>query len=144
MDGHNYKLHCMKEADSVMKLFSTHGLLSKRCRETSRTYKTGGETITKMFCYPEPMDIHFLYRHQLDDHNNCRHQPTGPDNLWGGGWEDSVFKFLLSVTEINTYKIYHHFKECLKRSILDFRLELSFLMILNGMPGSFYNPEDFK
>ena len=62
----------------------------------------------------------------------------------GGGWEDSVFKFLLSVTEINTYKIYHHFKECLKRSILDFRLELSFLMILNGMPGSFYNPEDFK
>ena len=62
LDGHKYKIHCTKEADYVMKLFSTHGSLSKRCRETSRTYKDRGKMITKRFCYPEPMDINFLYR----------------------------------------------------------------------------------
>ena len=59
MDGQNYKIKCMKEAGYVIKLFSTHGLLSKRCHKMSRTYKNRGETLTKRFCYSEPMDIHF-------------------------------------------------------------------------------------
>ena len=33
---------------------------------------------------------------------------------------------------------------CPERSILDFRFELAFQMILNELPGSIYNPEDFK
>ena len=128
-----------------MNLFSTHGSLSKWCHETSRTYKNRVQTVTKIFCYPEPMDIHFLYRQQIDDHNHFRHQPIGLENLWGNNfWDDRVFTFLSSVTEINAYKLHHHFKKCPERSILDFRFELAFQMILNELPGSISNPEDFK
>ena len=83
LEGQKYKIHCMKEDDCAMKLFGTHGLLYKHCRKTLRTYKNIGETITKICFYPEPMDIHFLYRHQIYDHNNCRNQLIGLDNLWG-------------------------------------------------------------
>ena len=83
MYGHKYKMQCMKEADYVMKIFSTHGLLSKRCHKTSRTYKNRGEMVTKIFCYPEPMDTNVLYRHHIDDHNNCRHQSIGLENARG-------------------------------------------------------------
>ena len=99
MDGHKFNIQCMKDDDYVMKLFSTHGSLSKWCRETSRTYKNRGELLTKRFFYPEPMDIHFLYPRQIDDHNHCWHQPIGLENVWGTKfWEDRVFSFLFSVT----------------------------------------------
>ena len=43
-----------------MRLFSTHGYLSKLCQKNLRAYKNRGDTVNKMFCYPEPMDIHFF------------------------------------------------------------------------------------
>ena len=49
MYGHKYNIQCTKEADYVMKIFSTHGLLSKGCRKTSCTYKNRGEMVTKSF-----------------------------------------------------------------------------------------------
>ena len=104
-----------------MNLFSTHGLMSKWCHETLRTYKNRGETVTKSFCYPEPMDIRFFYFHHIYDHNYYRHQPFGLENVWFFEGEDRVFTFLLSLTDINIYKLHHHFKECPERSILDFR-----------------------
>ena len=58
--------------------------------------------------------------------------------------EDRVFTFQFSVTEINTYKLHHHFKECPESSILDFSFELAFQMILNDLPGIISNPEEFK
>ena len=61
LHGHKYNIKCMKESGYVMKLFSTHVFLSKRCHEMLFTYKNRGETITKIFCYPELMDIIFLY-----------------------------------------------------------------------------------
>ena len=66
-----------------MKLFSTHVSLSKQCRETSRTYKNRGEMVTKRFCYPEPMEIHLLYRNQIYDHSYYWLQRIGMDNVWG-------------------------------------------------------------
>ena len=101
--------------------------------------------VTKRFCYPEPMDINILYSHHIDDHNHCRRQPIGLENVRGEIlWEDRVFTFLFSVTKINTYKLHHHFKECPERLILDFRFELAFRMILNEMPGNISNPGQFK
>ena len=98
-----------------------------------------------MFFYTEPMDILFLYHNQIDDRNHCRHQPIGMENVWGTiFWEDRVFTFLFSVPKINTYKPHHHFKECPESSILDFRFELAFQMILNELPGSISNPEYSK
>ena len=65
--------------------------------------------------------------------------------MWGTHfWEDRVFTFLFSVTKINTYKLHNHFKKYPERSILDFRFELAFQMILNELPGSISNPEEFK
>ena len=59
IDGKKYEIKCIKEASYVIKLFNTNRLLSKRRREMSRIYKSRGETVTKRFCYPEPMDIIF-------------------------------------------------------------------------------------
>ena len=59
-------------------------------------------------------------------------------------WEDRVFTFLFSVTEINTYKLHYHFKEFPERSILDFRFELAFYMILNDLSVIISNPEESK
>ena len=39
-------------------------------------------------------------------------------------------------------KLHQHFKECPERSILDFRFELAFQIILNELPGRISNPED--
>ena len=50
----------------------------------------------------------------------------------------------ISITEINTYKLHLHFKECPERSIFDFRFELAFQMILNDLHGSISNPEELK
>ena len=88
------------------------------------------------------MDIHFLYCHQIYGHSRCRHQPIGMDNVCvgGGGRGGRVFTFLFYVTGINTYKLYHHFKECPERSTLDLRFELSFQMIINEINGSISNP----
>ena len=67
------------------------------------------------------------------------------DNLWGTNvWEDRIFTFLFSVTEMHTYNLHHHVKECPERSILDSRFELAFQMILNELPGRISNPEEFK
>ena len=102
----------MKEAYYVMKLFSNHVSLSIRCYKMSHTYQNRGETVIKRFFYPEPMDINFLYCHQIDDHNHYRHQQIGLDNGWGTNfWGYRVFTLLFYVTEINTYKLHHHFKE---------------------------------
>ena len=101
--------------------------------------------VTKIFCYPEPMDTNFLYRHHIDDQNHCSHQPIGLENVWGTFfWEDRVFTFLFYVNEINTYKINQYFKDFPERSILDSGFELAFQMILNELPGSISNPEEFK
>ena len=64
--------------------------------------------------------------------------------MGGEFWEDRVFAFLLSVTEIDTYKLRLHFKEYPKRSILDSRFELASQMIINELHGSISNPAEFK
>ena len=128
-----------------MKLFSTHGSLSKRCRKTLRTYKNRGDMVNKRFCYPEPMDIHFLCHNQIDDQYHCRHQQIFLENVRGTiFWKDRVFTLIFSVTNINTYKLHHHFKEFPESSILDFGFELAFWMILNDLTGSISNPEELK
>ena len=65
--------------------------------------------------------------------------------MWGKNlWEDRLFTLLFYVTEINTYNLHHHFKEFPESTIIDFRLELYFQMILNDTTGSTSNPEEFK
>ena len=59
-------------------------------------------------------------------------------------WEDRVFTFLFSVTNINSYKLHHHFEEFPERSILDFMFELAFQMMINYIPIRISNPEEFK
>ena len=46
--GNKYNIKCTKEAGYAMKLFRTHGLMSKRCRVMLLTYQNRGETITKI------------------------------------------------------------------------------------------------
>ena len=91
------------------------------------------------------MDINFLYRYQIYERNHFRHQPIGLESVWRKNtWEDKVFTFLFSVTNTNAYKLHQRSKECPERSILGFRFELDFHMVLNDLPGSISNPEEFK
>ena len=67
------------------------------------------------------------------------------ENVWGTNfWYDRFFTFLFSVTETNTYNLHHHFKECPEKSILNFRFELAFQIILNELSGSISNTEEIK
>ena len=127
-----------------MKIFSTHGLLSKGCRKTSCTYKNRGEMVTKSF---------FILKQWTFTFCTATRQMTTPiagtnklvQKMCGkhfGGV--GVFTFLFYVTTIITYRIHHHFKECHETSTLDFRFESSFQMILNDLLESISNHGEFK
>ena len=79
--GHKYKIQCIKEEEYVMKLFIINGSLSKLRRKMLRTNKNRGDMVNKRVFYPEPIYIPFLWFHQIDDHNRCRHQSIGPENV---------------------------------------------------------------
>ena len=42
------------------------------------------------------------YQHSVDNHNNKRHSPISLEAVWGTKyWPNSVYSFLLAVTEVN-------------------------------------------
>ena len=51
--------------------------------DTRREYKgRDGESLVRLFKYCHPFGLHFLYRHQVDDHKNRRHAPISIERTW--------------------------------------------------------------
>ena len=132
-----YTIACMKEPDYIMSLFCTHGDLNRRLDETNRTYKDS-DGINKMitFKYPEPIMIHYNYRHNVDDHNCRCHKTISLEETWvTKDWVTRVFAFILSVTEVNVGYAASYFQNKPIAPSLKTRKSLAFLMITNTLDG---------
>ena len=137
IDDIKYDIFCMKEPDYVMKIMSTYGALIEPPdqRESIRTYKKGGLSVTDTFKYKEPFANHFAYRHAVDDHNNLRHRLPSLEDTWvTHRWPLRVFSFILAISEVNTYKAMKYFVWDSDENIptlLQFRKTLALLLINN-------------
>ena len=56
------------------------------------------------FKYTETFANHILYRHEVDDHNNLRHEVPPIESTWiNHRWVKRVFEFFFAVTEVNIF-----------------------------------------
>jgi len=137
IDNVPYNIFCMKEPDYTMKIMATYSGLTEldNQKESVRHFKgaDGGDKVVR-FKYAEPFANHFLYRHEVDDHNNLRHAVPSIEGSWiTRRWANRVFAFLLAVNEVNVYLAFKYFvwsaEDCPK--LLTFRKNLAWAFIYN-------------
>lgn len=113
LDGFKYNLFAMKDNIYVVKLMATWGSLTISPRqESTRRYQTNADgTRTSLhFKYTQPFALYYQHRHVVDDHNNLRHSLPSIEHTWTTvRWANRVFAFLLSISEVNTYKAFSYF-----------------------------------
>ena len=121
-----------------MKIMATYSGLTELegQKESVRRYTglDGSEKITK-FKYPEPFANHYLYRHDVDDHNNNRHGVPSIEGTWiTHRWINRVFAFLFAVTEVNIFLVYGFFiwDAQSKLTLLEFRKSFAWALIYNN------------
>ena len=74
LDDKPFHVYAMKELDYVMPLMSICGTNNHdNGKETRRDWRENGENKRKTFQYLEVINTHFLYRHEVDDHNAKRY-----------------------------------------------------------------------
>ena len=130
LNNNKYTIWAMKEPNYIMKIMATGGnLFTEIGREVSRRVND----VTTKFSYPWPVEIHFRYRHAIDDHNNLRHALPSIEDTWRTNhWPCRVFAYKLAVSEVNTYLTMKHF--CwnnTKETYSVFRRKLAFELINN-------------
>lgn len=127
MEGHCFKIFCMKEEDYVMKLMSTYGALrSVDEGKTQRSVTENGQRVNKSFHYTEPFFNHFKFRHQVDDHNNLRHSPISlEESISTKDWNIRVFMFILALVEVNARLAVAFFTKSPTMNQLEFRRKLA-------------------
>ena len=108
--GHLFDIMDTKDPEYVMQLMTTYGTLnSVPGSYTRREYLEDGKNIKVEFQYPEVINNHYRFRHQIDDHNARCHSPIGFEETWSTKWcPNRVMAFLLSVTEVNV-KLSHDY-----------------------------------
>ena len=87
LDDKPFHVYAMKELDYVMSLMSTFGTnYCNNGKETRRDWKENDENERKTFQYLEVINNHFLYRHDVDDHNAKSRIPISLIVLWATKW----------------------------------------------------------
>ena len=134
MDNVAFHVYAMKEPDYIMSLMSSYGTNNhEEGRETTRQWKQNGELVIKKFKYPDVVNIHFLFRHSVDDHNTKRHSPISLEVVWATKrWPNRVFAFLLGITEVNCFLAEKQFTSRKSESMMDFRKLLAYELIENN------------
>ena len=134
LDGVPYDFFCMKDVDYTMKLMATYGSpLPKPDAPDKHRMKISNNGVreTLTFKYTEPFQNHYLYRHAIDDHNNLRHSDISLEETWvTHRWENRVFAFILSITEVNRYFVW----QCGNKvpvKFIQFRRQLAKALIYN-------------
>ena len=110
-----------------MKLMATYlGLTELDNQKVSVRHFKGadGADETVRFKYTEPFTNYFIYRHEVDDHNNLCHAVRSIEGSWiTHHWANRIFAFLFDVTEVNVYLAFNFFvwsaEEC--PTLLNFR-----------------------
>ena len=93
-------IFCMKLPDYVMKIMASWMTLDELEGVRSRQYfiDRNGTKETNQFTYQHPFGINFRYRHQVDDHNNCRHAHIFLVSTWVTKfWPGNKFAWYLAV-----------------------------------------------
>ena len=109
-----------------------------------------GQVLT--FKYAEPFYCHYLYRGDVDNHNDMRHdggtkQKVGLENAWiTHRWSIGVFTFFIACTEVNSILCLRYF---LKKDeeFRVFVLRLDYSLIHNeflGNKSDIYNLETLR
>jgi hypothetical protein len=134
LDGVRYNIWAMKDAGYVTKIMGTASGLIYNCdRQRSRSLEGN---VTARFKYTEPYQLHYDYRHLVDDHNNLRHAvPSIEMTLTTQRWAMRQFQFMLAISEVNLFLTYKHFlwggHEQMK--LLEFRRMLAWALIKNNI-----------
>jgi hypothetical protein len=134
LDGIEYKVYAMKEANYVSSFMTTYGTVNRCGKVNVRTYKdtTSGQNKTVKFQYPEVVHNHFQYRDAVDSHNRKRMDPIAiEEQLKTNRWQYRVFQFILAVTEVNVNLCLCHFYHEPAQTQIDFRYELGMELINN-------------
>lgn len=134
--GVNFHVWGMKEPEYVMMVMSTYGRdEALEGSTTKRTYTTdSGEVRNKQFSYHEVFGNHFRFRHQVDDHNNRRHQPISLERTWGTKfWPDRCFAHFLALTEVNVNLMQGYSEGKAVMPQIEFRRKLAFQMLENTL-----------
>jgi hypothetical protein len=125
----------MKDQGYVAKIMGTaSGLIYNNDRERTRVVDDGS---TVRFKYIEPFDLHYKFRHAVDDHNNLRHAVPSIEGTWRTTrWAMRQFQFYLAVAEVNMYLAYRHWvwtDDGEEMPLLAFRRMLGWSMIRNEL-----------
>ena len=95
IDGQHFHIHGINEINYTMMLMKKYGTLERSFNERKRCIN--GETLPLKY-----LDIfwnQYTYRHDFENHNNCRKSPIIIENTWAiSYWPNRVFAFLLGVT----------------------------------------------
>ena len=83
-DNRLLKIFDMKETDYVMKIIAVWMTPDElEGATTSRDFiGTSGTKELKQFTYRQTFGLYFRYRHQVDEHNNWRHEPISLERTW--------------------------------------------------------------
>ena len=139
VDGTSMHMYAMKDTDYTMMIMSSYSCLDHNDEHNTKwVWMEDGKQKIITFNYPEPMSIHFKFRHQVDDHNNCRHSPISIEETWGTKyWPDRVFAFVLAVTEVNSCKAAEYFQnDGAPISQLAYRRKLAMELMTNTLDGA--------
>ena len=112
-DNKFLKTFLMKDPDYVMQIMASCMALDEL--EGVRTRRdfidSSGTKDTKKFIYGQKFGLHFIYIHQVDDHNNGRHAPISLARTWvTKSCLDHNLTWYLSVSEVNTALAPGHFQ----------------------------------
>ena len=132
-----FHVFCLKEPDFICKIMATHTSENRvDDHNTRRSWvdPVTKETRSKEFKYTEVFSLHYRYRHQIDDHNNRRHNPIGIEETWATKrWPIRVFSFIIAVTEVNAYRMKEYLRENYNAPQLHFRRALACLCLENNL-----------
>ena len=108
VDGIRYNIWEMKDAGYITEIMGTAlGLMYRSNRERSWSLEGG---TTAQFKFTEPYELHYNYRHLVDDHNNLHHAvPSIEESLPSQRWAMHKFQFVLVVLEVFLYVTYRYF-----------------------------------
>ena len=108
---------------------STYGMLDEI--QDHPTYrKVDGSW--KTFKYSEPFSRYSQGKHWVDDHNNCRHDPIGLEEVWHTKWWPMrQFTFICAVAEVNAVQSRARGKREPTTPQLQFRRKLAEQMLTN-------------
>ena len=82
LDGIQCNVWAIKDVGYTMKMMATGGNIvsGDSCGTTIWKLMVGNVEMMKEFIYPLQFDLHYWYRHVVDNHNNCHYSLSS--------WED--------------------------------------------------------